>query len=661
MKMQRCARSLFIILSLSIYSGCKNEPATVDSKKPASGEATTKTTPDSTSTKEKPKADSEGPFVLGDLVKKFDPPPLEELEKKVEWVPMPVVDSLELLRKKQADEKPLVDIAEALKLKNDSNEANAKILSALGRLPADDKQVNWDAMISRHAYGDVKSTNPILSSSVVESDVNGLTSFGLFSFDWNLNPFASKDAVASWHASKDKMYDKVVLRDDLTWSDGHPITAHDVAFSFLVIMSSKVPVFAQRSGTDKIKWVHAYDDRTLVFFHKDPLATNVWNVNFSIIPKHVYEHSIAKDPSLRDSPEHVKLEDNPICGGSYTITKRIRGQELVLERRESSYMHNGKQVRDKPYFKTIRFLIRSEPAVTLISLKGGDLDEIILNPDQYLKQTVDDEFYKRNTKAKGTEWTEFHFLWNTKSPLFSDKRVRKALAYAFDHEELLSKLRYGLDEPCTGIFHPTSKWYPKGKIKPFQRDVKKAEQLLEDADWVDHDGDGIRDKMIDGKKVNFEFSVLVTPKQDRVDICNLLRQNLDEIGIVCTIQSLEFPVLIEKMEQKKFQAAFGGWGAGADPDTSDNIWGTGKERNYGNYSNPEVDRLFAQGRAEFDDEKRPEYYQKIQELIFDDQPYMWLFYQNSYYAFNKELRGYMFSPRGPYHYGPGFSSIWRGL
>ena len=357
----------------------------------------------------------------------------------------------------------------------------------------------------------------------------------------------------------------------------------------------------------------------------------------------------------------MKLEDKPVCGGAYTMPKRIRGQEIVLERRESAYMHNGKQVRDKPYFKTVRFLIRSDPAVALISLKGGDLDEFQVTPDQYLNQTTDDEFYKRNTKAYGNEWTEFHFIWNTKQPMFSDKRVRQALAYAFDHEELLKKLRYGLDAPCTGIFNPASRWYAMGKIKPYQRDVKKAEQLLEEADWIDHDGDGIRDKIIDGKKVNFEFSVLVTPKQDRIDICNLLRQNLDEIGIICNIQSLEFPVLIEKMEKRNFQAAFGGWGTGTDPDTSDNIWGTDKERNYANYFNPEVDRLYAEGRAEFDDAKRPEYYQRIQEILFEDQPYMWLFYQNSYYAFNKDLRGYMFSPRGPFHYGPGFSSIWREL
>lgn len=602
------------------------------------------------------------PFVLGDMIKPFDPPPLAELEAKVEWVDRPVIDAMPRLRELQAQEKPLVSIEDALKLKNNTPADNEKILSALGRLPVDEaKDVNWDVAINRHSYGDVNSTNPIFASSVAESDVLGLIGMGLFSFDWNFEAFASKDTVVSWQSSKDGLYDKVVMRDDLTWSDGHPITAHDVEYSFKVILTEAVPVKAQRSGTDKLKYVKAYDDHTLVFFHQESLATNTWNLNFSIIPKHVYEKTIAKDPLLQRIREHVDLENNPISGGAYTIKSRTRGQEIVLERRESYYMHEGKQVRDKPYFKTIRFRIRDNPSVTLLALKAGDIDEMIIVPEQWQTQTNDDEFYKTNTKAFGLEWTEFHFMWNCKSDLFSDKRVRKAMSYAFDHKEMLEKLRYGLDEPCNGIFHRTSRWAPQPAPQPYRQDQDKAEQLLEEAGWTDTDGDGIRDKMVNGKKVQFAFTILVSSKQDRIDICTLLKQSLDQIGVKCDVKPLEFTVLIDKMTKHDFQAAFGGWGTGTDPDTSDNIWGSGQERNYGEYSNPEVDRLFAAGRREFDPEKRAEIYRQIHTILYEDQPYTWLFFQNAYYGFNKSLRGYKFSPRGPYHYSPGFSSIWKPI
>ncbi len=610
-------------------------------------------------TPDKPTATKDEPFVLGDLVKEFSPPPLADLDAQAEWIDQPVLDSMELMRQRQAKEPELATVEEALNLRNTSPEINAKILSALGRLPSGDGPVNWDATINRHTAGDLKSTNPILASSTTEFDVSGLVGFGLFGFDWNFIPFAAKDVVTSWQTSKDRMYDKVVMRDDLKWSDGQPITAHDVAFSFKLIMSSKVPVPAQRSGTDKLKWIEAYDDHTVVFFHQEPLATNIWNVNFSVVPKHIYEKSVAADPTLINSPEHVKLEDNPVSGGAYVFSRRTRGTEIVLERREDWYMHNGKQVRDKPYFKTIRFVIKQDPTVALLTLKAGDLDEMALTPEQWTIQTNGDDFYKNNTRAFGLEWVEFHFIWNLKTPFFSDVQVRKAMAYAFDHEELLAKLRYGLDEPCNGPFHSTGPWAPKDPPKPYQRDVAMAEKLLDDADWIDHDNDGVRDKVIDGKSVPFEFSVLTSNRQDRIDICNLLRQNLGEIGIECNVRPMEFSVLQAKMEEHEFQAAFGGWGTGTDPDTSDNIWGTDEDRNYGFYSNPEVDRLFAAGRREFDLEKRREIYGQIHTITWEDQPYMWLYYRNAYYGFSKDLRGYVFSPRGPFNYGPGFSSFWK--
>jgi peptide/nickel transport system substrate-binding protein len=596
---------------------------------------------------------------LGDLVKPFDPPKLEELNKTAKWEDRPVLDAMKLLREKQAKEKPVGTLAQALAARNTSPQINRAILSVLGRLPAKDADVNWDAEWKRHINFDVKSTNPLLFSSVSENDVNGLTGFGLFSFDWLFNPFASSDAVTLWQSSADRLYDKVVIRDDLIWSDGTPITAHDVEFSFKLIMTEAVNVPAVRSGTDKLKYVKAYDDRTLVYFHHESLATNDWNLNFPVVPKHIYEQSWAEDPTLATSAHHIKYEKSPISGGAYEFTSRNIGNEIVLTRRKDYYMHKGKQVRDKPYFKTIRFKVIQEPGVAFLALKGGDIDDLILTPQQWRTQTTDEDFYKNCTKAYDTEWVSFHFLWNCQNPMFADQRTRWAMTYAFDHEEMLRKLRYSLDPPASGIFHTASPWAPPKQSAYIKRDLDKAEELLDASGWKDTDGDGIRDKTVDGKKIKFDFGILVANRQDRIDICNLLKQNLKEVGIELTVRPLDFAVLQQKLLEHSFEAAFGGWGTGTDPDTSENIWGTDQDRNYGFYSNPEVDRLFAEGRKEFDKEKRRAIYQKIHTLIAEDQPYTWLFYQNSYYGFNKQMRGYMFSPRGPYHYSPGSGSLWK--
>ena len=656
--MPKCRPATFVLLSAVLVCFAAL-PLVVGCSPPADngqGEAAAdKSADDASQSKE---------FVLGNLLEPFDPPPLAELDAKAGWIEGPVLDSMELLREYQKTlGPPLVTVEEALKLKNDSPENNKKILSAMGRLPENDDDVDWDASIDRHTGADIKSTNPLMVSSTAEFDVTGLTSFGLFGFNWKFKPYASKDTVKSWQVSRDRMMDKVVIRDDLVWSDGRPITAHDVVFSFKVIMSDQVPVPAVRSGTDKLRWIKAYDDHTLVYFHKEALATNIWNLNFPVIPKHIYEKSIREDPTLQDSKYHVKLESDPVVGGPYVITKRIRGQEIVLTRREDYYMHKGKQVRDKPFFKEVRFRIIPDPTVSLLALKKGEIDEMILNPEQWQTQSEDADFYRFNTKAFGLEWVYFYFCWNTdpaKTPFFSDVRVRKAMSHAFNYKEMLDKLLYGLYEPSNGEYHSTSPYYPADHVpEPYKQDLDKAEELLDEAGWTDSDGDGIRDKMIAGRRVRFDFRILCNNSPLGVSICNLLRENLDQIGVLCEVRPMEFTVLQEKSRKHEFHAMFAGWGTGADPDTSENIWGTGKMRNYGLYSNPKVDELFEKGRKEFDQKKRARIYGEIDKILYEDQPYTWLYFRNSFYGFSKNLRGYMFSPRGPYNYGPGFGSIWK--
>lgn len=593
------------------------------------------------------------------LLEPFDAPTLEELDAKVEWEDRPVYDALASRRELEADTKPLVSVEEALKLKNTSTENNEKILSALGRVPKNDDEVDYDAELLRHFAADIKSTNPVLYSSVYESEIIGISGFGLFSFDDKMQPFAPDEVVVSWQTSKDKLYDKVIMRDDLVWSDGTPLTAHDIEFTFKLIMNPEVPIPAVRTGMESVRWIKAYDDKTLVYFHKEPLATNVWNLNFPIIPKHIYEASVKEDPTLADSEYHQKYEKNPVCGGPYQIVKRLKGREILLERRENWYMHDGKQVRPKPHYKTIRCRVIEDANTALLALKGGQVEEMeFVQPEQWVKQTTDDDFYKLNTKVRGVQWVYYYFGWNNETPYFKDKRVRQAMSYAVDYDYILNTLCYGLYEQSSSEYHPDSWAGPKEPRTPYKQDLEKAEQLLDEAGWVDNDGDGIREKEINGKTVKFEFSIMCFNQQLRVDICTSLKESLDRIGVSCTVQPTEFTVLQERSRAGKFQAQFGGWGTGTDPYSTENLWKTGESRNYVRFSDPKVDELFGKAKVELEQEKRGDYYRAIGEILWEEQPYTWLYYRSAFYGFNKELRGYQFSPRGPYTYSPGFNAIY---
>ncbi len=618
-------------------------------------------------------------FTLGDLVPMADKdyPKLSKLVSENEWIAKPVLNSMDLMRERQAKEakegKPTT-IAEMQKLQNTSRANNLKIRSAIGLLAAvDGSDVEYDATWNRHTGADVKSTNPLMISSTAEFDVAGLMGFGLFGFDWTFSPHGSEDSLKSWETSKNGLYDKVILRDDLVWSDGTPITAHDIEFSYKVIMTSKVPVPAVRSGTDQLLGVKAYDDHTLIFFHPDPLATNVWNIMFPVIPKHVYKDSVADDPTLQTSPYHVEKDENPVTGGAYVLTKRVRGQQIVLERRKSYHTVNGSQVRDVPHFKTIRFAIVEDPNTALLALKRGDLEEIQLTPEQWKEQTASDDFYKNNTKAYDIEWVYFYFGWNFRSPFFRDARVRQAMSLAFDHAEMMERHRRGMDEQSTGVFHRTSPWAPPQAPAAYQQDLDTAEELLAAAGWTDTDDDGVLDGYVfldpefDGqinevKRVKFEFTIVTSNRPDRILLCELLRENLDQVGIVCNVRAAEFTVLQQMARDHKFHAQLGGWGTGTDPDTSDNLWATkaiDSGRNYVCYTNPKIDELFQKGKYELDLEKRKEIYRQIHRQLYDDQPYTWLYFRNAYFAFNNNLRGVNFSARGPYNYGPGEGSIFK--
>lgn len=612
-------------------------------------------------------AQEEKPYQFADLVEPFDPPTLEELDKTADWRDRPVLDGMDVLRSQQdAEQPPPIPVEEALKLRNTSDVENEQILNSLGRVAAPDgSNIDYDRTWVRHVAGDLKSSNPILRSSITEFEFQQMTGFnggGLIVTDRQLNYFAPAATIASWQSSKDHLKDKIVLRDDITWSDGKPITAHDVAFSYKLIMTSSVPVLAVRQSMEKFRWVEAYDDHTVVIFHKEAFATNDDNLSgFSIVPKHIYEKSVADDPTLARSDYHTRLEDHPVVAGPYDLTRRNRNQEFVVTRRENYYMFEGKQVRPKPHFREIRTKVIEDLNTALLALKAGHIEEMFLRPEHWFTQANGNDFYRLNTKVHAVEWTEFHFVWNQETPYFSDVRVRQAMSWAYDYKELLNTICKGLYQPCQGPFHPTNWAFPKDPPEPYHQDLDKAEDLLDEAGWTDSDGDGIRDKEINGRLVPFEFTLNTYQTETALQASTLLKECLEKIGIICNVKPTEFTVLVDSMQNHTFDASMGGWGAGNDPDSSENIYATGAMRNYGNYSNPEVDELFKKGRLEFDRDKRAAIYGQIHNLIWQDQPYTYLFNRNAFYAFNKKLRGYNFSPGGPYLYDPGMMSLFKSV
>ena len=127
------------------------------------------------------------------------------------------------------------------------------------------------------------------------------------------------------------------------------------------------------------------------------------------------------------------------------------------------------------------------------------------------------------------------------------------------------------------------------------------------------------------------------------------------------IKKLEFATFLSQAQEHKFEALTMAFGTGTDPDTAKNLWKTEEYnggRNTTGYSNPRVDELFDAGAKEFDLEKRKKIYQEIDLILNKEQPYTFLAFRRCFWAFNKRLRGYNFSPREPFGYTPGPFAVW---
>ena len=611
-----------------------------------------------------------GKFVLGDLgnkireEKKFTyPATLEEVEKLAQdaggWLPNPTIDSYELSYNfLTPTPKPKKTLEEVCNLENTSPESNAEIVDAFQRIPSregldieqDTPGVDYNAELYRHMSADVNSFNPLFFSTHPDYEAMGYTQIALLLLRKDtLEYIGNRDTIVSWESSADHRMDKIVIRDDLLWSDDHPITADDWEFSYNVIMTSTVPIYAMRSGTDLLLGVKAYDKHTLIFFHQEPTPISPANISFPIIAKHIYEKTIEDDPTLTRTPYHQKQEHDPVTSGQYVVEKHQPNSSIIFRRRENYYTYKGKVVRPKPYLNRVHFQISPDSATAFMQVKNGDIEEMALLPEQWLTQAATPDFYLRNTKASATSWTYFAFWFNMADdcPFFQDIRVRKALSMAFDYEEMLKVHRKGLDTQCRGLYAESAPCFPKDANLPYlKQDFTKARELLTEAGWVDSDNDGLLDHEWKGKQIPFSFTVVTTNLPESIELCNLLAQSLRKLGIECNVQSMEFNVLCQREQEHKFQMVMSGWGAGSDPYSSENIWGTDAGRNYISYSNKQVDELFKEGLKEFDRPKRMAIYQKIHELIYADYPCIWLFNRNTSSAFNKNLRGVGFDYRG---------------
>jgi len=523
--------------------------------------------------------------------------------------------------------------------------------------PEDISQIATDETLYLQLDGSPRTLHPFFVSSTYDFTVVDTLYTGLFTFDKDLKWRPSEETVEKFEESPDHTVFTVRMKPGFTWHDGVPLTAHDVVYSWRQILDPQVPCQTQKPSTEPIKECVALDDLTVRFVQPEALATSRWNLSFPIIPKHVFEKDKANHPDLKTGDYYNRQARQPVGSGPFRLVEWKENDKIVVERWDD---YKGK----KPYFKRIVFRIIPDRNVAFLSFEKQDVDCIErLSPQQFAVETNSESFRKVGYKAWGTQWQFAYIGYNMdgSNPFFADRRVRYAMTHALNLPLILEKIWYNLAPQCMGEFHPDSWMYPPD-IKPLKYDPARSAAMLDEAGWKVDPNDGWRYKEVDGRRVRFEFTL--TTAQGSVTapkVAAVFQEDLKRLGVEMKTRVLEWATFMEKIQNHEFQAETAGWGTGTDPDTLWNLWVTDQYktgRNYGGYSNPRVDELFAQGRREFDFEKRKKIYQEIGRILYEDQPYTWLWNEPILAAFNKRIRGVQFSPRGIYNFNPSFYDWW---
>jgi len=482
-------------------------------------------------------------------------------------------------------------------------------------------------IIVEGSIGDASNLIPILSTDATSHGISSLIFNGLVKYDKDLNIVG--DLAESWDISDDGLILTFHLRKGVKWHDGYPFTADDVLFTYQLTVDPKTPT-AYAGDFLKVKRAEVIDSHTFRVTYDKPFAPALTSWSASILPRHLLDgKEITKSPLAR----------HPIGTGPYIFKEWIPGQKIVL-------VSNPDYFEGRPYIDGYIMRIIPDMATMFLELRAKGIDRMNLTPLQYTRQTENNLFRKNFNKYRYLSFAYTYLGYNLENPFFKDKRVRQAISYAINKEEIIKGIMLGLGQAATGPFKPGT-WAYNPNVKKYPYNPEKAKKLLSDAGWRDTDGDGILDK--DSNPFIFEI-ITNQGNEVRAKCAEIIQRRLADIGIKVKIRIIEWAAFVNDfINKRRFDATILGWTITLDPDLYD-VWHSSKtkpgELNFISYKNEEVDDLLEKGRSTFNRTERKRCYDRIQEILAEDQPYTFLYVPDSLPIVSSRFKGIKPAPLG---------------
>ena len=433
-----------------------------------------------------------------------------------------------------------------------------------------------------------------------------------------------------WEVSGDHLTYTFYLRKDVKFSDGVPLTARDVEFTYQAILTPANDTADTRSYFNDFESCTVVDDYTIQFKVKRPyfmhliLFSEGW---FSVLPKHIYSEGDFNTIASRA----------PVGSGPYRFVKWDTGQQIVLVKRDDYW---GPK---KPWVNELHFKIVTDDNATMTLLKREEIDVARLTSEQWVRQAsqpaITDHFNKfmLYSPAEGYAASFGWIGWNMKRPYFQDKRVRQAMTMLLDRETIKETILYGFGRVVTGDMFPDSPDYDKS-IQPWPFDPEAAKKKLDEAGWIDSDKDGVRDR--DGTPFRFEF-LMPTGSQVVERMITFYQEELKKAGIDMVIRPLEWTTFQESVIKRTFDACTMSWVSEAESDPYQ-LWHSSQQvqgSNYVGLDKPEVDKLLEDARLIFDREERAKLYRHLHAILHEEQPYTFLYNAERKVVISKRFRG----------------------
>ena len=396
------------------------------------------------------------------------------------------------------------------------------------------------------------------------------------------------------------------LRGGVRWHDGAPFTSRDVKFTYDAIMDDRV-ASPRKSDYELVLSLDTPDPLTVRVVYRRPFSPALESWMMSTLPAHL----------LADTPPDqwpVMFNRAPVGTGPFKFAEWKTNQFVRVVRNDDYF-------RGRPHLDGIVFRTMADPLTLRLAFETRQIDFWSADPWAVGSFKKDGRFTVFSAPSNSYNYIG----WNLRRPLFRDLRVRQALAHAVNIGQMIRYVLYGYGTQSTGIFTPEM-WFFNPRVEPLNHDPAKARQLLADAGWKPGP-DGI---LVNESGERFAFTLITNNGNViRSDIATLVQADLKALGVEVKVEMYEWAVFIKNFVNKNdFDAVVLGWALGQGFDQFQ-IWHSSQAEpgrlNMVGYKSAAADRLLGAIREEFDREKIIAMCGELQQLIYDDQPYMFLF------------------------------------